>query len=144
MLRQGRVIETTTTEAATLQQLAELMVGRESLQLHKSPASPGKVVLSVQRLQVEDDRGIAAVRDVSFQLRAGEILGIAGVDGNRQRELADAIAGLRPLTAGRIQLDGQDVTQWNTQRRVKQLKVGYIPADRQTMGLVWGLTLPKT
>jgi len=143
VLRQGRVIETTTTETATPQQLAELMMGREYLQLHKSPASPGKVVLSVQRLQVEDDRRIAAVRDVSFQLRAGEILGIAGVDGNGQRELADAIAGLRPLTAGRIQLDGQDITQWNIQRRVKLLKVGYIPADRQTMGLVVGFNIAQ-
>lgn len=126
------------------QELAQLMVGREvSLQLDKSTSKPGQVVLSVQGLQVQDDRGVAAVRDVSFQLRAGEILGIAGVDGNGQRELADAITGLRNVTQGKIQLGGEDVTQWSTRRRIQQLKVGYIPEDRQKMGLVLGFTIAQ-
>lgn len=147
VLRRGRVVANTTTKEVTIQELAELMIGREvSLQLqqlHKSPPTPGKVVLSVQGLQVTNDRGIAAVKDVSFQLHAGEILGIAGVDGNGQRELADAIALLRPVAAGTIELNGQDVTSWNIQRRVKQLKVGYIPEDRQTMGLVLGFNIAQ-
>ncbi len=104
VLRQGKVIATTTTKAATPQQLAELMVGREvALQVHKSPALPGKVILSVQGLQVADERGLTAVRNLSFQLRAGEILGIAGVDGNGQRELADALALLQTTKQGKIE-----------------------------------------
>ncbi|MBD0264062.1 MAG: ATP-binding cassette domain-containing protein, partial [Tolypothrix sp. Co-bin9] len=103
VLRRGKVVANTNTKQATPQQLAELMVGREVvLQLNKSPFSPGKVVLSVQDLQVADERNITAVRDVSFQLREGEILGIAGVDGNGQRELADAIANLQSVKSGQI------------------------------------------
>lgn len=128
VLRRGKVVANTTTKEATPQQLAELMVGREvALQLDKTPASPGKVVLSVQNLQVEDDRGAIAVRNVSFELRAGEILGIAGVDGNGQRELADAITGVRTVKGGKIEL---------TRNPSPQAGVGYIPEDRQKMGLV--------
>ena len=128
VLRRGKVVANTTTQEATPQQLAELMVGREvALQLDKTPASPGKVVLSVQNLQVEDDRGAIALRNVSFELRAGEILGIAGVDGNGQRELADAITGVRTVKGGKIEL---------IQNPSSQAGVGYIPEDRQKMGLV--------
>ncbi|NHC35649.1 ABC transporter ATP-binding protein [Scytonema millei] len=142
ILRRGQVVANTTTKDSSPQQLAELMVGREVvLQLHKSVASLGQKILSVQSLQVEDDRGVAAVRNISFQLHAGEILGVAGVDGNGQRELADAIAGLRSVKAGKILLDGRDVTLWNSQKRVRELKVGYIPEDRQTMGLIMGFSI---
>ncbi len=128
VLRRGKVVANTTTKEATPQQLAELMVGREvALRLDKTPASPGKVVLSVQNLQVEDDRGAIALRNVSFELRAGEILGIAGVDGNGQRELADAITGVRTVKRGKIEL---------IQNPSPQALVGYIPEDRQKMGLV--------
>ncbi|MBW4500531.1 MAG: ABC transporter ATP-binding protein [Scytonema hyalinum WJT4-NPBG1] len=128
VLRRGKVVANTTTKEATPQQLAELMVGREvALRLDKTPASPGKVVLSVQNLQVEDDRGAIALRNVSFELRAGEILGIAGVDGNGQRELADAITGVRTVKGGKIEL---------TRNPSPQAGVGYIPEDRQKMGLV--------
>jgi simple sugar transport system ATP-binding protein len=128
VLRRGKVVANTTTKEATPQQLAELMVGREvALRLDKTPASPGNVVLSVQNLQVEDDRGAIAVRNVSFELRAGEILGIAGVDGNGQRELADAITGVRTVKGGKIELT----------RNFPEIRgVGYIPEDRQKMGLV--------
>ena len=123
VLRRGKVVANTTTKKATPQQLAELMVEREvALELHKSPASLGKVVLSVQGLQVADARSVIAVRNVSFEIRAGEVLGIAGVDGNGQRELADAIACLRTIKQGKIQLNRKSI--------------GYIPEDRQTMGLV--------
>ncbi|OWY66838.1 heme ABC transporter ATP-binding protein [cyanobacterium TDX16] len=142
ILRRGQVVATTTTKDSSSQQLAELMVGREVvLQLHKSATSLGKKILSVQSLQVEDDRGVAAIRNISFQLHAGEILGVAGVDGNGQRELADAIAGLRAVKAGKILLDGRDVTSWNPQKRVRELQIGYIPEDRQTMGLIVGFSI---
>ncbi|MEJ6486484.1 ABC transporter ATP-binding protein [Nostoc punctiforme UO1] len=125
VLRQGKVVVTTSTEAATPQQLATLMVGREvALQLNKSPTLPGEIILSVQNLQVADERNILAVNNVSFELRAGEILGIAGVDGNGQRELADAIALVRTIKQGKIEFTP------------KHSSVGYIPEDRQTMGLV--------
>ncbi|MEH2212166.1 ABC transporter ATP-binding protein [Nostoc sp.] len=125
VLRQGKVVATTSTKAATPQQLATLMVGREvALQLNKSPTLPGEIILSVQNLQVADERNILAVNNVSFELRAGEILGIAGVDGNGQRELADAIAFVRTIKQGKIEFTPKDSS------------VGYIPEDRQTMGLV--------
>ncbi|MEH2356556.1 ABC transporter ATP-binding protein [Nostoc sp.] len=125
VLRQGKVVATTSIEAATPQQLATLMVGREvALQLNKSPTLPGEIILSVQNLQVADERNIPAVNNVSFELRAGEILGIAGVDGNGQRELADAIALVRTIKQGKIEFTP------------KNSLVGYIPEDRQTMGLV--------
>ncbi|QLE54604.1 ABC transporter ATP-binding protein [Nostoc sp. TCL26-01] len=128
VLRRGQVVATTTTQATTPQQLAELMVGRDVvLQVDKSVTAPGEVILSVQNLQVTDDRGVKAVRDISFQLRAGEILGIAGVDGNGQRELADAITGLRKINQGKMDFK-------NLASATK--KVGYIPEDRQKMGLV--------
>ena len=125
VLRQGKVVATTSTSAATPQQLATLMVGQEvGLQLNKSPRLPGEIILSVQNLQVADQRSIPAVNNVSFELRAGEILGIAGVDGNGQRELADAIALLPTIKQGKIEFTH------------KHSLVGYIPEDRQTMGLV--------
>ncbi|OYD90422.1 heme ABC transporter ATP-binding protein [Nostoc sp. 'Peltigera membranacea cyanobiont' 213] len=125
VLRQGKVVATILTSAATPQQLATLMVGREvSLQLNKSPTLPGEIILSVQNLQVADERNIPAVNNVSFELRAGEILGIAGVDGNGQRELADAIAFVRTIKQGKIEFTP------------KHSSVAYIPEDRQTMGLV--------
>ncbi len=127
VLRRGQVIATTTTQQSTPQQLAQLMVGREvALQVNKSTFVPGKVILSVQNLAVVDDRGIPAIRNVSLQLQAGEILGIAGVDGNGQRELADAIAGLRGINKGKIEFNHS--CTWE--------KIGYIPEDRQKMGLV--------
>ncbi len=104
------------------------MVGREVVvNLQKSPASLGKLLLSAENLQVTDDRGVNAVKNVSFQLREGEILGIAGVDGNGQRELADAIAGLRTIKQGKI--------EYNSEIN-KDIKIGYIPEDRQKMGLI--------
>lgn len=155
VLRRGKIVATTTTQESTVQELAKLMVGRDVLfKLDKSPYTPlaplikggeeeENVVLDVQGLQVKDDRDLPVVRDVSFQIHAGEIVGVAGVDGNGQRELADAITGLRPVTQGKIQLAGEDITHWTPQQRVKRLKVGYIPEDRQKMGLVMGFTVAK-
>ncbi|MEJ1935006.1 ABC transporter ATP-binding protein, partial [Nostoc sp. NIES-2111] len=127
VLRRGKVVGTAKTNEVTPQQLAELMVGKEvNLQVNKSAFIPGKVILSVQNLLVADDRGVVTVRGISFQLQAGEILGIAGVDGNGQRELADAIANLRPIIKGKIELHNSGTRQG----------IGYIPEDRQKMGLV--------
>ncbi|WP_421654812.1 ABC transporter ATP-binding protein [Leptothermofonsia sp. ETS-13] len=144
VLRRGQVVATVPTQEATRQELARLMVGREVLfQPDKIEQPAGAVVLEVQNLQVRDDRNLLALRGISFQLRAGEILGIAGVDGNGQRELADAIAGLRSVVDGTIYLNGQDITHWSPQHRVKHLKLGYIPEDRQKMGLVMRFTIAR-
>lgn len=144
VLRRGKVVATTTTQESTSQELAKLMVGREVLfKLDKPVATLGATVLDVKGLQVQDDRGLPVVRDVSFQLRSGEILGVAGVDGNGQRELADAITGLRLVTKGQIKLAEKDITHWTPQKRVKHLQVGYIPEDRQKMGLVMSFSVAK-
>lgn len=130
VLRRGKVVASTTTKEATPQQLADLMVGRViNLQLDKKPVSTGKIVLLVQNLQVADDRGVIAVKNISFELRQGEILGVAGVDGNGQRELADAICGLRKVKQGKISPDPLFA-------RGENLRLGYIPEDRQKNGLV--------
>jgi ABC-type uncharacterized transport system ATPase subunit len=144
VLRRGQVVTTTPTKDTTRQDLTRLMVGREVLfQLKKPNRSVGSVVLAVQGLCVNDDRKLPALRGVTFQLQAGEILGVAGVDGNGQRELADAIAGLRPPTAGTIRLDGKNIADWTPPQRVQQLKVGYIPEDRQKMGLIMRFSIAR-
>ncbi|MDX2230742.1 MAG: ABC transporter ATP-binding protein [Leptolyngbyaceae cyanobacterium bins.349] len=144
VLRRGQVVANTTTRASTPRQLAELMVGREVvLHREKRDRVATSVVLQVKQLQVPDDRAVPRVRDVSFELRAGEILGIAGVDGNGQRELADAIAGLRLPSRGTIHLQGQEISHWTPPQRVKQLKLGYIPEDRQKMGLVMSFSIAR-
>jgi general nucleoside transport system ATP-binding protein len=144
VLQRGKVVASLPTQGTTRQELARLMVGREVLfQLDKSPAQAGAPVLTVQDLQVQDDRKLPAVQGVSFELRAGEILGVAGVDGNGQRELADAIAGLRSPSSGQIYLTGENITHWTATQRVKRLKVGYIPEDRQKMGLVMSFSIAR-
>jgi len=136
VLRRGKKVQTVPREGATEASLARAMVGREVLlQVEKAPAQPGDVLLSVEDLHVHDDRGIEKVRGISFQVRAGEIVGIAGVDGNGQTELVDAITGLRRLASGRIEVAGRELHQ-ATARRMLDAGVGHIPEDRQRRGLV--------
>src|SRR5438093_2624959 len=136
VLRRGRKVETISREGATETGLARMMVGREVLlRVEKKPAAPGQPMLEVHDLSVLDDRGLGAVRDVSFAVRAGEIVGLAGVDGNGQTELIDALAGLRRPSGGEIRVRGQDVSR-ATARRVLDLGVGHIPEDRQRRGLL--------
>lgn len=148
VLRRGAVVTTTTTADTNTQELARLMVGREILfHLNKSARSSEEVVLEVQKLQVQDERNLPVVKDISFQLHAGEILGVAGVDGNGQRELADAIAGLRVITSGTIMnrknaLAKRGETQ-NVKERGKERITAYIPEDRQKMGLVMGFSIAR-
>ncbi len=144
VLRRGQVVGSAIAQSSTRQDLARLMVGREVLfEIDKSARSPSHTVLEVQDLQVKDDRQISAVRAVSFKLEAGEILGVAGVDGNGQRELANAIVGLCPIAAGKIRMSGRDITRWTPQQRVRQLKIGYIPEDRQKIGLVMRFSIAR-
>jgi len=136
VLRRGRKIETVPREGATEASLARAMVGREVLlRVEKKPAQPGDVLLSVEDLHVVDDRGIPKVRGVSFDVRAGEIVGIAGVDGNGQTELIDAITGLHAVESGRIRVAGRELHEADA-RRMLDAGVGHIPEDRQRRGLV--------
>src|SRR5215208_5890528 len=106
-LRRGKVVDTVPVEGATEESLARMMVGREVLlRVDKKPAEPGELLLEVEDLEVIDDRGLEAVRGISFTVRAGEIVGLAGVDANGQSELIDAIAGLRQARSGRIRIAG--------------------------------------
>jgi general nucleoside transport system ATP-binding protein len=136
VLRRGRTIETVPREGATEASLARAMVGREVLlRVEKTPAQPGDVLLSVEDLHVIDDRGIPKVRGVSFEVRAGEIVGIAGVDGNGQTELIDAITGLQRVDGGSVSVAGVELAH-ATAREMLDAGVGHIPEDRQRRGLV--------
>jgi len=136
VMRGGRVVGTTTPDEATEEQLASMMVGRDViLRVTKGPAHPGEVVLSVENLHVSDSRGHEAVRGVTFQVRAGEILGIAGVQGNGQTELVEALTGLHPIAAGHVRINGQLLDRASP-RQILQQGVGHIPEDRRKRGLV--------
>jgi simple sugar transport system ATP-binding protein len=136
VLRRGKAVETLPAEGATEASLAKLMVGREVLlRVEKQPAVPGEPLLQVQDLHVRDERGIERVRGISLEVRAGEIVGIAGVDGNGQSELIDAITGLLKIDAGKVVVEGRDVTGENAREHF-DLGVGHIPQDRQHRGLV--------
>jgi ABC-type uncharacterized transport system ATPase subunit len=143
VVRRGKVVETVPREVATEQELAKLMVGREVLlRVEKKPAEPGSPLLQVENLVVRDDRGLEAVRGVSLEVRAGEIVGIAGVDGNGQRELIDALTGLRKPADGRVVVEGKEQTRVSAKRRL-ELWLGHIPEDRQRRGLVLEFTLAE-
>jgi len=136
VLRRGRVVGTADPKQATDQQLAALMVGREVLlMVDKNPAKPGSGVLEVQDLRVLDDRRTLAVDGVSLQVHAGEVLGIAGVQGNGQTELVEALTGLRPVVSGHVRILGNDVTGAKP-RTILEAGVAHIPEDRHRHGLV--------
>lgn len=132
VLRDGRVVDTTPAAGVDKQSLARMMVGRDVLLTAvKSPARPGEVRLAVTGLKADSDRGLPALCGVDFEVRAGEILGIAGVAGNGQSELEEVIAGLRPATAGRVTMCGRPVAYGASPDRL-----AHIPSDRYRMGLL--------
>ncbi len=136
VMRRGRVAGATTPHATDEQGLASMMVGRDVvLAIDKPPAEPRQVVLQVRELTVRDERGVDVVRDVSFDVRAGEILGIAGVQGNGQTELVEVLTGLRGAVAGSIHLNGQPVPFHNPRYLIEH-GIAHIPEDRQKHGLV--------
>jgi general nucleoside transport system ATP-binding protein len=143
VLRQGKQVDTVPREGATQEGLAKLMVGREVvLRVDKTKAEPGDALLKVQDLTVLDERNLEAVRGVSFEVKAGEIVGLAGVDGNGQSELIDALTGLRRPSDGKITAAGKDVTSASA-RECLDLGVGHIPEDRQLRGLILDFTLAE-
>jgi simple sugar transport system ATP-binding protein len=141
VMRRGKVVASTTPRESTPADLARLMVGRPVLlRVDKTPARPGRTLLEVDGLAVADDRGHRAVDGVRLEVRAGEIVGLAGVEGNGQDELVEAVVGLRHVRAGSIRLDGRDVTRSSTRRRLAA-GVGHIPADRHRMGVILELSI---
>jgi general nucleoside transport system ATP-binding protein len=143
VLRRGEKIDTVPTEGATEESLARLMVGRDVLlRVEKEEAKPGAPVLEVEDLHVRDERGLEAVRGVSLEVREGEIVAIAGVDGNGQLELVQAIAGVRAPEAGRVVIDGEDVSRLGVREKTAA-GLAHIPEDRQLCGLVLDFTLAE-
>jgi simple sugar transport system ATP-binding protein len=143
VLRDGKSVAEADPTTATEDDLAELMVGRPvDLVVQKESAEPGETVLSVDSLVVLDDRDHRTVNGVSFQVSAGEIVGIAGVQGNGQTELVESITGMRPSLAGHVAVAGEDVTEWNP-RDIHRLGIAHVPEDRQESGLVLQFTVAE-
>lgn len=143
VLRDGELIGTVNKEDTSAEELAKMMVGRPVVfRVEKRPATPGEVVLSVKDLQVKDKRGILAVRGIDLDIRAGEIFGIAGVEGNGQTELVEAIAGLLKPKSGKILLSGNDITG-KSPREVRESGISHIPEDRHHRGLVLDFTISE-
>jgi simple sugar transport system ATP-binding protein len=143
VLRRGKRIDTIPRQGATEEGLARMMVGREVLlRVEKPAAQPGDTLLELRSLNVNDDRGLPAVRDVSFHVKAGEIVGIAGVEGNGQSELIEAITGLRPSTSGEVVVAGRVISHAGA-RKMLNAGVGHIPEDRQRRGLVLEFTIAE-
>ena len=142
VLRKGRYIGTVNIKDTSREELSRMMVGRDvEFVVHKEPARPGKTILEVEGLTVASkSHGNNAVKDVSFTVRAGEIVCIAGIDGNGQTELVYGLTGLEPLKGGRITLEGQDITHASIRKR-STLGMSHIPEDRHKHGLVLDYTL---
>ncbi|ELZ39711.1 ABC transporter ATP-binding protein [Halorubrum tebenquichense] len=143
VLRDGVNVGTVASADVTREELAEMMVGREVLmEPATTPQEPGDRVLEVTGLSVDDDRGVEAVSDLSFELRAGEVLGVAGVDGNGQSQLVDAVTGLREATAGEIRYRGESMVGESRRDRIDR-GMAFIPEDRQERGLVMSYDLTE-
>ena len=139
VMRQGQMVETLETKNTNPEQLAELMVGRRVLlRVEKGPANPGETFLSVENLVVRDDLGVTRVKDVSFTVRAGEIVGIAGVAGNGQSELLESISGMRDQASGIVRLKGTPLSLEGDDgaHRARKAGLAHVPEDRQRMGLI--------
>lgn len=135
VMRDGRVVATKPTKDTNPTELARMMVGRDVLlSVEKKKANPREVVLEVKDLEVLDNRNLRAVRGVSFKVRAGEILGVAGVEGNGQREMVEAIIGLRPALQGSVHIKGQDVTHMTVRKR-RDSGLACVPEDRYIRGI---------
>jgi simple sugar transport system ATP-binding protein len=143
VLRRGKKVDTVPRQGATEEGLARMMVGREVLlRVEKAPATPGEPLLTVEDLHVLSDLDLGAVNGISFDVKRGEIVGLAGVDGNGQSELVEALSGLRKVEAGSVRLEGRDVTGASA-HTVLDSGLGHIPEDRQRRGLVLNFSLAE-
>jgi simple sugar transport system ATP-binding protein len=143
VMRDGRVVHTVNLAETDARALARMMVGRDvGMELARSPAAPGRIVLSVENLACRSEIGLPAVRGVSLTVRAGEIVGIAGVSGNGQTELSLALSGLLPVDAGSVVLNGKDITGLEP-ARINASGFSHIPEDRHKHGIVMSLSLSE-
>lgn len=143
VLRDGRVVNTVPTAGTTKESLAQMMVGRPvSMQRHKEAVEPGPPRLQVEGIEALSDRDTPALRGVSLTVRAGEILGLAGVSGNGQRELAEVVAGLRPVTAGRVWIEENEVTGASP-AQIMSRGLAYIPEERMKDGVIREFTVAE-
>lgn len=143
VLCRGKLVSECDVATTSTHDMAYMMVGREvSEEMEKEPVSPGEEVLRIENLTVKNSAGFPVVKDVSFSIHEGEIFAVAGVSGNGQEELADAIAGMVKAAGGKIYLAGQDITQMPIRKR-NESGVAYIPADRHATGMVMDFTLSE-
>lgn len=143
VLQRGRLIGTVQVSESSETEMASMMVGRNiSFKVERPPMTPGDIVLNIDHVSVKNSRGTLAVENLSLTVRKGEILGIAGVDGNGQSELVEAIAGLRNIESGKIFLSGKDITRSSIHARIAG-GMGYVPEDRQKHGLVLDFRLDE-
>jgi len=143
VMRDGREIRTLDTCDTDTRELARLMVGREVLfRIDQEPARPGELVLEIDDLVVRDERGLIAIDHLALAVRAGEILGIAGVSGNGQEERAEALAGIRKAEQGAIRMRGNDLTR-RSPREIIEAGVSQVPSDRHAMGAIMDFSLAE-
>ncbi len=143
IIRRGKVIDSVAVKDTNPDELAAKMVGREvTFKVDKQPPQPKEVILSVENVTAMGNRGVNALNGISFEVRAGEILGIAGVDGNGQSELIEVLTGLRKASGGRILLKGQDITN-RLPREISEAGLSHIPEDRHKRGLVLDFTMSE-
>jgi len=143
VMRRGKVVGHLTTRETNEEEIATLMVGREVLlRVDKKPAKPGAVVMQVENITASSDRGVPALKGVSFELPGQDLLGIAGVEGNGQSELMEVLAGTRHVTGGRVLLGGRDITTYDA-RTERDAGVAFIPEDRRGTGLVLSFSIAE-
>jgi len=143
VIRRGKTIGTVNVADASEASLAEMMVGRKvSFKVDKAEAKPGKVILKMENVSVKSGKDVLGLKNFTFDVRAGEIVGIAGVDGNGQAELVEAITGLRKVESGSIYLNNEDITHLPIRDRIRK-GIGHIPEDRQKRGLVLDYTMSE-
>jgi len=143
VMRDGKVVGTKATKDTSPAELARMMVGREVLlRVKKEKAAPKDVVLRIDKLKVRDDRMLMSVRGISLEVRAGEIVGVAGVEGNGQRELVEAIVGLRPAVSGSVSISGKDITRQSVRMR-RESGLACVPEDRYVRGVALQATLQE-
>ena len=137
VMRAGRVVAELRTQDTDAKELSRLMIGRDiKIQASAAAAAPGPAALTLTGVSARSDRNLIALDRVSLTVRSGEILGIVGIDGNGQRELAEVITGLRPLDAGCIEARGRDIGPLNVKQRMTEAGIRFVPEDRHAAGLV--------
>jgi len=143
VIRRGKVIGTVNVKDTSEAQMAEMMVGREvTFTVNKKPSNPGKVILDIKKLSALNNQKTLGLKEFSLQIRSGEIIGLAGVDGNGQTELVEAITGLRKTESGQVLLNNKDITNLSI-RKKNESGLSHIPEDRQKHGLVMEFTLSE-